>query len=375
MNVSTEATSVPGHPGADVPPPDAPVTRGYRRWPWWLLGLGCLAVAGGLLAAFTVHLPYYEFRPGSARPTAGLVVADGVDTYPPASDIAFTTVSLRHSTLASRVQAWFDEDIEVVDEEVVLGDRSPSENRQFNLQLMDTSKQDAIRVALLALGHEVPVAIDGVVVVQLVEGSAAQELLSVGDTIVSVDGQELTELDQISAIMAGKVPGDTVQLVVEPPDRQEQRTVEITLSPAPDDPGRGIIGVSLQPRDPQYQFPFDIDIDSGRVGGPSAGLAFTLGVIDVLTPGELTGGERVAATGTIDSAGNVGPVGGVAQKTAVVVDEGYDVFLVPSSELEAAAERAGDRVQVIPVDTLQEALDALESLGGSGLAELAIPTG
>jgi PDZ domain-containing protein len=110
------------------------------------------------------------------------------------------------------------------------------------------------------------------------------------------------------------------------------------------------------------------------VGGPSAGLAFSLGVIDVLTPGELTGGERVAVTGTIDGNGDVGPVGGVAQKTAVVVDEGYDVFLVPRSEVEVARRRAGDHVRVVGVDTLREALDALESLGGSG-PELASPPG
>ena len=333
-----------------------------------------VAVAGALLAAFTVHLPYYEFRPGSARPVAPLVRVDDAEAFPPASDIAFTTVSLRQSTLATRIWAWFDDDVEVVDEEVILGDRSPSENRQFNLQLMDTSKQEAIRVALTALGYDVPVSIDGVVVVQVVEGTAAVDALEVGDTIVSIDGEPLDELEDVSTVMEGKRPGETVELVVEPPDRSTQETISVVLGADPDDADRGIIGVSLQPRAPQYRYPIDIDIDSGNVGGPSAGLAFSLGVIDVLTPGELTGGERVAVTGTIDGRGVVGPVGGVAQKTAVAIDEGYDVMLVPSSEVEEVRKRAGDRVQVIPVDTLQDALEALESLGGSGV-ELASPPG
>ena len=366
-------TSVPGGPGA-VPEPSGPTTQPRRTWPWWLLGLALVALAGATLAAFTVHLPYYEFRPGSARPTAHLVQVDESLAHPPAGDIAFTTVSLRQSTLASRIQAWFDDDVHVVAEEDVLGDRSPSENRQFNLQLMDTSKQEAIRAALVALGHEVPVRIDGVVVRRVVEGSAADGVLDVGDTIVAIDGRPLAEAGDIAAAMDDEAPGEAVTLTVEPPDRQSREEVEVTLGADPDEAGRGMIGIELQPRNPQYEFPFAIDIDSGNVGGPSAGLAFSLGVIDVLTPGELTGGERVAVTGTITGDGRVGPVGGVAQKTAVVADEGYDVFLVPSSEVDIARQRAGDDVRVVGVDTLRDALDALESLGGSGL-ELASPPG
>lgn len=326
-----------------------------------------------VIAALTITIPYYEFRPGSARPIAGLVEASDVETFPPDSDIAFTTVSLKRSTLATYLQAMLDDDIEIVEEDVVLGDRSPNENRQFNLQLMDTSKQDAIRVALVALGYDVPITISGIVVVRVQEGFGAEGVLSVGDTVVSIDGEELSLAGDIGRIMEPKRPGDVVTLGVEPPDRSEVRMVEVTLGSTEDDPDRGLIGIELQPRDPVYEYPFPIDIDSGTVGGPSAGLAFSLGVIDVLTPGELTGGLRVAVTGTIDGLGNVGQVGGVAQKTAVVLDEGYDVFLVPSAEVDEVRERAGDNLQVIPVDTLEDALDALASLGGSGFEIAAAP--
>ncbi|MGK2930877.1 MAG: YlbL family protein [Acidimicrobiales bacterium] len=344
-----------------------PVASARRWWPWWLAGGMLLALAGVVLAALTVRIPYYEFRPGSVRPTDSLIEVEDVETFPPDHDIAFTTVSLRQSTLASYVWAWFDDDIEVVDDEVVLGDRSPDENRQFNLQLMDTSKQDAIRVALLELGYDVPVTIDGVVVFEVEEGSAADGVVGIGDTIVAIDGQPLQDTDDLTDVMAGKAPGTQVTLDVEPPDRSEVRTVDVVLGADPADPDRGLIGVRLQPRDPQYQYPFPVDIDSGTVGGPSAGLAFSLSVIDLLTPGTLTGGFDVAVTGTIDGAGNVGPVGGATQKTAAVVDEGYDVFIVPSREVDEVAARAGDDLEVIGVDTLREALDALASLGGSGL--------
>ncbi len=351
----------------------APTPSRRRVWPWWIAGGALFALAGAVIAALTVTIPYYEFRPGSARPIAGLVQVSEAATFPPQSDIAYTTVSLRHSTVASYVAAMFDDDIEIVEDNVVLGDRSETETRQFNLQLMDTSKQDAIRVALVALGYDVPITVSGIVVVRVQEDSAADGLLSVGDTVVTIDGEELEVASDVARIMDPKKPGEVVSLGVEPPDRSEVRAVDVTLGASPDDPERGLIGIELQPRDPNYEYPFPIDIDSGSVGGPSAGLAFSLGVIDVLTPGELTGGLRVAVTGTIDRDGNVGNVGGVVQKTAVVTGSGYDVFLVPSGEVDDVRAKAGDNLRVIPVDTLQDALDALASLGGSGFEIAAAP--
>jgi len=373
MMVSTEDDRVPGpaSPHAGAPPvPEASVTV-RRPWAWWVAGITFLAVAGALFAAFTVRIGYFEFRPGSARPTRDLVaVGRGVDVYPPASELAFTTVSLRQSTVASYLWAWFDDDVQVIEQEAILAGRSPSENRQLNLQLMDTSKQDAIRQALLALGYEVPVTIDGVVVVAVEPGSAAEGELEVGETVVSIDGEPLDELNDVARIMEPKRPGDTVTLGVEPL-QGEARTVDVVLGRSPDDPQRGLIGIQLQPRSPSYEFPVAVDIDSGDVGGPSAGLAFTLAVLDVLTPGELTGGLDVAVTGTMEADGSVGDVGGVRQKTAAAIDDGYDVLLVPSGELDEARERAGDAIEVIAVDTLREALDALASLGGSGLGSSA----
>ena len=109
-----------------------------------------------------------------------------------------------------------------------------------------------------------------------------------------------------------------------------------------------------------------MELDSEDIGGPSAGLAFTLQVLDTLTPGELTGGHRVAATGTIDLGGRVGLVGGVRQKTLSVKDAGIDLFLVPSGELEEARAVAGDDMRVEPVDTLDDALAVLATVGGNG---------
>jgi PDZ domain-containing protein len=141
--------------------------------------------------------------------------------------------------------------------------------------------------------------------------------------------------------------------------------VPITTIAAPEDPGRAVIGIAPEDRIVDFDFPVDVTIDSGNVGGPSAGLAFTLAVLDVLTPGELTGGHRVAVTGTMSLDGTVGPVGGAAQKAITVRDAGYEVFLVPSDELDEVQATVGSDLQVVAVDTLAEALEALGSLGGN----------
>ncbi len=134
---------------------------------------------------------------------------------------------------------------------------------------------------------------------------------------------------------------------------------------APDEPARAVIGIAPEDRVIGFDFPVDVTIDSGNVGGPSAGLAFTLAVLDVLTPGELTGGRRVAVTGTMSLDGTVGPVGGAAQKAITVRDAGYEVFLVPPDELDEVRTAVGDDLEVIAVGTLAAALDALDSLGGN----------
>jgi PDZ domain-containing protein len=141
------------------------------------------------------------------------------------------------------------------------------------------------------------------------------------------------------------------------------RTVEVTLGARPDDPAKGFLGVSTFTRDLTFDFPVQVTIDSGRVGGPSAGLAFTLGLLDVLTPDSITGGLKIATTGTMSLDGSVGPVGGVHQKVVAAKREGVELMLVPSSELDEARTYA-DGLRIEPVDDLDQALAVLSSVGG-----------
>jgi len=122
--------------------------------------------------------------------------------------------------------------------------------------------------------------------------------------------------------------------------------------------------VNLGTKQHSFDLPFDVKIDTRGIGGPSAGLAFTLAIIDELTPGELTGGKNVAVTGTIDIDGTVGEVGGVVQKTAAVRNAGARLFLVPPGEFADASKHAGKNLKVVKVTTLADALKALADNGG-----------
>lgn len=355
-------------------PPDRSETGRPRRARWQYLslilgGLVAVVVVGGLL----VRVPYVALVPGTARNTESLISVSGLDTYPTEGQLLFTTVRVRdRPNLWEYLWLRQDDNAEVVPEQVILGDRSEDENRKFNLQQMNDSKSVAIAVALEELGYD---AIDsnGVVITDVVADAPAAGVLVPGDTLVAIDGHPITATqDLLDALKADK-PGQQVALTVEPfqpavgQPAREDRTV--VLGAKPDDPAAAFLGVGPHDRiNLKHDFNFTVNIDSGSVGGPSAGLAFTLAVLDQLTQGELTGGAKVAVTGTIDAAGNVGPIGGVAQKVVAVRKTGADLFIVPASlpaaELDQARARAGDHLKIIPVNNLDEALAALATLGG-----------
>jgi PDZ domain-containing protein len=323
---------------------------------------------GIVAAGVFIQLPYYALEPGSVRPTAEAVTVTGAESFESEGMVEFTTVAIRQITPFDAVAAWLDDDVDVLSEEDLFGPRTAEENRQFNIQLMDTSKLDAVRVALVELGYEVPITVTGQLVVEIGEETPADGVLSLGDVIVSVDDTEIREVADLNETLRPTRPGDEIVLGVEREGEAEVVDVPLVLGERSDDGENGFIGVSLSPRDLVYDFPFEVEIDSGNVGGPSAGLAFTLSVLDVLTPGELTGGSRVAVTGTILGDGSVGPVGGVEQKAAAVRNAGIELFLVPVGEGELARKHAGDGVTVVEVADLDEALAALDQLGGNALA-------
>jgi PDZ domain-containing protein len=372
---------------ATAPPPEppGPPVRRHR-----VLGI-VLSVLFGIVvvvivAGFLIHLPYVIISPGSATPLDSQVVQiKGAPTYTDTSgNVRFLTVqvSTREPNVWRVVAAWLDPDRDVEDRETVQGCLTDTANRQYNSELMDQSQNDAKYVALTRLGYTVPVNPVQIRVVEVCRGVPAFQKLETGDQILAIDGKDVAVGSDVAAAVQAHHPGDRVTITY---DRNgvtrtatitagrfhkvgsgptaQQTCVPVEPSDSESKSGTACIGSSSQ-EFVTYQFPVDITINTQLVGGPSAGLAFTLAIIDDLTPGSLTGGKQVAVTGTIDPDGNVGPVGGVEQKAITARTNGVQLMIVPKSEVADARRGAGD-VRVVGVDNVEQALDALQRAGGS----------
>jgi Lon-like protease len=363
IKVLTADGSLPSDPevtGNDDLPPVEPPPRRSRRW--WVLGPLLFVLVAALLLAVFLPIPYYTISPGQIRSAATSVSIDGESFPPEGGEVSYATVSIQQVTALGALTGWLDPTTEVRPEDEVLIGGNRDDNAEVNAQLMDDSKTNAEVAAFAALGCDV-LAGTGAVVAGIEPGLPAEDALEVGDTIVAVDGEPIEVGADLGQAIDGHEVGDTLLFDVEAEDGTT-RQVEISLADRPTEPGDPVIGVALGTRDLEIDLPLDVAIDSGEVGGPSAGLAFTLALLDQLTPGSLTGGQDVTATGTMDVRGDVGPVGGVPQKTAAVRRAGDDLFLVPPQELEEAEAAAGDDLEVVAVATLDEALAALEARGG-----------
>lgn len=355
------------------PPPLAPPRRAPAPAPpisklWWFTAPVLALLVAGTSFVLARPAPYVALMPGSARSVEPLVQVSAIDGGPepfveePDADLFFVTVSVRRPSGIEALYRLLDDTNEVVPKRLVDGDQTREESRQFNLQLMTDSKDKATTVALQRVGFDVQVETSGAVVIDADPSFPVAQQVQPGDTIVEADGTPITASEDLVAVIAAKAPGDELALTLEPFGAPEPRRVSVELGTNPET-GKALLGVSLDDR-PSYEFPIRVDIDSGDVGGPSAGLAFTLAIIDRLTPGSLTGDAPVAVTGTIGLDGSVGQVGGVPQKTEAAIQEGAEIFLVPPAEFADAEAAARGRLEVRQVSTLDEALAALEDLGG-----------
>ncbi|MFZ4518601.1 MAG: PDZ domain-containing protein [Microthrixaceae bacterium] len=363
------SAAAPGTPGGDdlvdagVADATGPHRRRSRRRLVWLGAiLAGLALLAGLLF---VPTPYYLLEPGSVRASEPLVSVEGAPTYRTKGAVMFTTVYIDQATVATLLRGAVDDAIEVKSEDEIYGKEGRGKSQQVNQQRMDLSKLVATKVALNRLGYPAEFTANGARVLGLSDDSPSKDLLRPGDVITAVDGRPVALPSDIGRALDGSAPGDQVTVQVRRGDATE--TVTVTLGAAPDDAARPVLGVSVDPDDPRLDSPVQVNIDSGDVTGPSAGLAWALAVIDRLTPGSLTDGRRVAVTGEILPDGTVGAIGGIEQKVAAVKRNGVKLFLYPEST--PAAERraiervAGDDLELRPVATLDDAIRILDPDG------------
>jgi Lon-like protease len=376
--VDTVPQTLPPHPAAIVA-----ATRPdpwHRRWAVPLVVLAALppiVVVGATLRT----VDWFAITPGDATPSEARVKVPPEKSHVGKGDILFVTVGLPRLNRLAYDVARDDKDVERVPARDILGTKTPEQNRREDLQLMGYSKSYAAYVALRKLGYPVSVtgggaAIDDFACVTYAADNKtctspapAASVLKVHDVITAIDGKPVNVTPDISDALKSHRPGDVVDITF----RRDgaQRTEKVELMKSTD--GRTIVGIDPNPSPPdtvRFTFPFDVSIDTGGVGGPSAGLAFTLALLDKLTPGELANGVPVAATGEITPAGEVLQIGGLAQKTIAVMHTNAKVFLVPDEQKKEAEDEVkakGGSLKIVGVQSIDDALAALADLGGNAL--------
>lgn len=334
--------------------------RARRRVGFALLGFAALAIG----AAFLTPAPYVIESPGPVFDVLGkldnhqIISVTGATTYKTFGQLDALTVNERGTpderpSWGEVAAAWLNPDQVLVPLEKMFGPGTTTNQvNQMVTQMMLDSQRDAVAVALKKSG----VKFDSWIAVESVKkGSPSDGLLKPDDVIVSVAGVKPTSIDEMTSAIS-KLNGKPVAIEV----MRGGKLVTSQVTPLKDKAsGSWRVGIYISFR---YKFPFKVKVDLGDVSGPSAGMMFTLGIIDKLGPENLTGGQHIAGTGTIDASGNVGPIGGIQLKMKGASRAGAKFFLAPRSNCDEIVGHIPAGMQVVTVDTIDDALRALAPL-------------
>jgi PDZ domain-containing protein len=332
-----------------------------------------LTVSGVLLAGFAAGalfqpVPYAELTPGPTFNVLGsqnntqLITITGRTTYPTTGQLRMVTVGESEENysmpLGEAIAGWLNSSVAIVPKATIFPPGQTQEQSDAeNTQEMTDSQDTAITAALAAL--DIKPTGSEVVVAAVDDGSPADGKLEPGDVIDSVDGKAVgndgqSAMGAVTSAIQKLTPGAQVTFGITRDDKKQSVTTATTNSG-----GKTQVGISIES---ENVFPFSVDIQLNNVGGPSAGMMFALGIIDKLTDTNLTGGRVVAGTGTIDASGNVGAIGGIQMKTIGARDAGATVFLAPASNCAEAKANQPAGLELVKVNTLQDALNALADL-------------
>ncbi|GAA0362183.1 PDZ domain-containing protein [Actinoallomurus spadix] len=334
-----------------------------------LVVASCLILLLGLAAAL-MPVPYVALRPGPTSDTLGklgkapLIQITGAPTYPTDGHLNFVTVAYQGGPgnridLFTALRGWLDPDVAIVPEETIFPKNvSTKKVEQENTQEMSDSQESATAAAMNELHRPVTVA---VLVDSVQKGLPSDGKLRPGDQITAIDGKPIKDISGVTAGVGAHKPGDTVTFTVKRDGKETQVPVKTVVSPdkTGGKAGKAIVGVILKEK---YQFPVTVKISVGDIGGPSAGLMFSLGIYDKLTPEDVTGGRFIAGTGTITPEGQVGPIGGIQQKMVAARKAGATIFLTPAQNCADAVAAKPKGLRLVRVDTMHGALQALTAI-------------
>ena len=332
-----------------------------------------LAVSGTLLAGFAAGalfqpVPYAELTPGPTFNVLGsqdgtqLITVTGRKTYPTTGELRMVTVGVSEENynmpLGEAIAGWLSSDEAIVPKATIYpAGQTQQQSDAENTQEMTDSQDSAITAALAAL--DIKPTGSEVVIASVNDGSPAAGKLEPGDAIDAVDGTAIgtggtTGMDTVTSVIQKLTPGAQVTFVVTRDGKKQSITTGTQNSG-----GKAEVGISIES---ENVFPFSVDIQLNNVGGPSAGMMFALGIIDKITDTNLTGGRVIAGTGTIDASGNVGAIGGIQMKTIGARDAGATVFLAPASNCAEAKANQPAGLELVSVNTLKDALNALTDI-------------
>lgn len=312
-------------------------------------------------------LPYYVSKPGMAKELSPIVTVE--DGYKEKGNFMLTTVRMGRANIYSYLEAKMGKYEEIYPEELILNQQETEEEYNVRqLHLMASSKLNAIEVAYRKAGLPINYKYKGIYVMQVFPGMPADGALQAGDRIYKIDGKQFSSSEKFIEYVGKKQAGDKVSLTFT--RKKAEQTVTLTLKPLKQDPKRAGIGITLVD-DKEIVVAPEVKVKTDDIGGPSAGLMFTLEIYNQLTKEDFTKGYQIAGTGTIDVDGTVGPIGGIEQKIVAADKAGAEIFFAPNekgakdSNYRAAVKTARDiktKMKIIPIDNFNEAIQYLEKM-------------
>ncbi|NMO96491.1 SepM family pheromone-processing serine protease [Paenibacillus lemnae] len=326
-----------------------------------------------LLVAVMVYVvvymptPYLIYQPGSAEEIKPMITVENGDTQEKGS-FMLTTVSASYANIALLAYSAFNADSEIVQKEKRLGDQTREEYAATQVFYMNSSQSLAVEAAYHAAGIDYNIVSDYIFVLSVPDKSGNSSYFRPGDRLISVNGESTTDNTRLAELLGSLEVGEKVEVKLERAGKDVTETVPLVAitdnKTGATRPGLGVMIATMQKIQPENS-DHEVTFAATNIGGPSAGLMFTMEIYNQLTPGDLSKGYRTAGTGTITKDGIVGPIGGIVHKIVAADRERAELFFVPRKnydDAQAKAESIGTDMKLIPVDKLQDAIDYMTGL-------------
>ena len=329
--------------------------------------IGSLVLIVLLVGGMVYPLPYYVTKPGMAKVLKPIVKVENGSNEK--GDFMLTTVRMGRANIYSLAEAKISQFEEIYPaDQIVAKNETEEEFNVRQLYLMANSKQNAIEVAYRNAGLPVNYKYNGVYVLNVMPSMPAYGKLQAGDRIFKVDGHSFSSSKQFTTYIGKKLAGDQVNFTIL--RKKQTKTVKLTVQRFKDNPGKVGIGIALVD-DKDILVKPDVTVKTDGIGGPSAGLMFSLEIYNQLTKEDLTKGYKIAGTGEIAADGSVGPIGGIDQKIVAANNAGAEIFLAPNEhgskksnyrDAVKTAKKIGTKMKIVPVDSFANAVNYLRKL-------------